>query len=379
MIEVKEIAPGGNIKDFLSVVDTIYASDPNYIRPLDMDLTDRMNPKKNPFFEHGEARLFTAYKDGKCVGRISASIDHEHLARYKDDTGFFGFFDTIDDDDVAKALLNAAERWLVGKKMKRVRGPMSLSINEEVGTLIEGFDTPPMLLMGHNRPYQGGLVEKQGYAKVKDFYAWRYTVGELNTRTKKAHTEISALPEIKTRMLDPKNVERDVNIVTEIFNDAWSENWGFVPLTKLEVKKMAQDFKLILDPAITRIVDIDGEPAAVAVGLPNLNELVRDMGGSLFPFGLPKLLWRLKVTGAKSGRLVILGIRKKYRHVRKYGALSAYLFAEMNDSGKQRGYEWGELGWTLDDNGAVNAGIRAMGAKKYKTYRAYEKELNVGS
>lgn len=379
MIEVKETAPGGDLTDFLGVVATIYANDPNYIRPLDMDLSDRLHPKKNPFFEHGEAALFTAYKKGKCVGRISASIDREHLARYKDDTGFFGFFDTIDDDDVAKALLNAAERWLAGKQMKRARGPMSLSINEEIGTLIEGFDYPPVLLMGHNLPYQAGLIERQGYAKSKDFFAWRYTVGEVNKRTKKAQDDIKAMPEVTSRPVDKSEVERDVKIVTDIFNDAWSENWGFVPLTRKEVEKMASDFKLILDPEITRIVSIDGEAAAVAVALPNVNELIRDLDGKLFPVGLLKLLWRLKITGPKSGRLVILGIRKKYRHVRKYAALSAFLFAELNDSGKKIGYEWGELGWTLEDNGAVNAAIRLMGAKLYKKYRVFDKQLNVGA
>ena len=166
-----------------------------------------------------------------------------------------------------------------------------------------------------------------------------------------------------------------MQILTDIFNDAWSENWGFVPLTKSEVAKMAQDFKLILQPEITRLVFIDDEPAAVAVALPNLNELIADMHGKLFPFNIVKLLWRLKVKGPASGRLVILGIRKKFRHVRKYAPLSAFLFAELHDSGKKNGYKWGELGWTLDDNGAVNAAIRMMGAKLYKKYRVYDKDL----
>ena len=379
MIEVKRIEVGGNLKDFLGVVDRIYASDKNYVRPLDMDVGDRLNPKKNPFFEHGEAVLFTAYRDGKCVGRASASIDREHLERYHDDTGFFGFLDTIDDEEVVRTLLEHAEKWLAEKGMKRARGPLSLGINEEAGCLIEGFDSPPVFLMCHHLPYQAGLIEKCGYAKSKDLYAWRYEIGELNTRTKKAHDEIKALPEVKVRPLDPKHVERDVQILTDIFNDAWSENWGFVPLTKSEVAKMAQDFKLILQPEITRLVFIDDEPAAVAVALPNLNEMIADMHGKLFPFNIVKLLWRLKVQGPESGRLVILGIRKKFRHQRKYAPLSAYLFAELHDSGKKNGYKWGELGWTLDDNGPVNAAIRMMGAKLYKKYRVYDKDLSTKS
>jgi hypothetical protein len=162
----------------------------------------------------------------------------------------------------------------------------------------------------------------------------------------------------------------------DVFNDAWSENWGYVPATKAEADKMAADMKLFLVPEITALVMIDNEPAAVAIALPNVNELITDLHGKLFPFGLPKLLYRLKVEGAKSGRLLILGIKKKFRTQRKYAALSLFLYGEMNDGGKRVGMTWGELGWTLEDNAAVNAGIRMMGAKKYKTYRVYEKSLS---
>jgi len=172
-----------------------------------------------------------------------------------------------------------------------------------------------------------------------------------------------------------KHVARDVEIIVDVFNDAWSDNWGFVPATRNEVRKMASDFKLILEPGITRIVTIDGEPAAVAVALPNLNELARDLNGKIFPTGVFKLLYRLKVQGPKSARLLILGIRKKFRNVRKYAGLSAFLYAELNNNGKKLGIEWGELGWTLEDNGAVNAGIRMMGAKPYKKYRVFDKAL----
>src|SRR5689334_3389242 len=159
MLTIRQTPMGGDLRDFLNVVDTIYREDPRYIRPLDMDLSDRLNPKKNPFFEHADGVLFTAHRDGKCVGRVSAQIDREHLARHKDDVGFFGFLDTIDDAEVARALLGRAEAWLKDRGMKRARGPMSLSINEEMGCLVEGFDAPPTLLNPHHRPYQGGLIE----------------------------------------------------------------------------------------------------------------------------------------------------------------------------------------------------------------------------
>jgi hypothetical protein len=375
MLEVRQVPLGGDVRDFLDVVSYIYRTDPAFIRPLDQDIKDRLNPKKNPLFEHAEGTIFLAYRNGKCVGRITATIDHEHLARHKDATGFWGFFDTVDDPEVATELLGRAEAWLRGKGMKRARGPVSMSINEELGCLVEGFDAPPVFLNPHHRPYQGGLIEQAGYAKLKDVFGWHYVVGPLNARAARGHAEICALPEVKSRTMSLKDVERDVGIVVDVFNDAWKDNWGFVPATKNEVRKMAADFKLILEPQLTRMVTIDGEPAAVAVALPNLNELARDLKGKLFPFGILKLLYRLKVQGPKSARLLILGIRPRYRHIRKYAGLSAFLYAELNESGKKLGIGWGELGWTLEDNGPVNAGIRMMGAKPYKKYRVFDKAL----
>ena len=374
-VDTRQLPLGGGIGDFLNVVDTIYEADPVFVRPLDMDLKDRLNPRKNPFFEHGEAALFCAYKNGRPVGRISASIDREHLDRYKDATGFFGFLDTVDDEDVARALIERAEGWLRGKGMKRVRGPVSLNINEELGCLVDGFDTPPYLLMPHHRPYQGELIEKAGYAKVKDVYAWSYQVGNLNKRVRAAHDEIAKMPEVTVRKASLKTIDKDTELLVEFFNETWSDNWGFVPFTRAEVKKMASDFRLLLMPDMTCIVNIDGEPAAMALALPNLNELVSDLHGKLLPLGLPKLLWRLKVRGPKSARLILLGIRKKYRLQRKYAGLTVFMYAEMNDGARRVGVERGELSWTLEDNGRINAGIAMMGAKRYKTYRVYEKAL----
>jgi len=379
MVEIRQIQLGGDIRPFLDVVDEIYRDDPRYIRPLDLDLKDRLSPKKNPFFQHAEGTIFTAHKDGKCVGRVTAQIDREHLDRHKDSAGFFGFLDTVDDEEVARELLAHAERWLKERGMKVVRGPLSLCINEEMGCLVDGFDAPPVLLNPHHRPYQGGLIEKAGYAKVKDVLGWRYEVGEPNARVKKAQEQIRRMPEVEVRQFSKKDMERDVKMTLDVFNDAWNENWGYVPLTRKEADKMASDFKLFLVPEITRLVLIDGEPAAVAIALPNVNELIGDLHGRLFPFGIAKLLYRLKIEGAKSGRLLILGIKKKFRMQRKYAGLSLFLYAELNDAGKKVGMTWGELGWTLEDNAAVNAGIRMMGAKKYKIYRVYEKQLGNGA
>jgi GNAT superfamily N-acetyltransferase len=376
-IEIRELKQGDKktLRDFLDVVDAIYAGSPYYVRPLDFDVSDRLDHKKNPFFEHAEGTAWVAYRDGRPVGRITAQIDQEHLRLHKDDAGMFGFLDTIEDPEVAKALLAEAEKWTKARGMKRLRGPMSLSINEELGCLVEGFDDPPMVMMTYHHPYQGGLIEKAGYQKLKDVYSWKYDVGEVPPRAQKAHDDIAAMPEVTTRFADTKHLMRDVRIIMDIFNDAWSDNWGFVPATENELIKMAKDMSMILMPEITRLTFINGEPAAVALGVPNLNEVIRDLRGQLFPFGFAKMLWRLKVAGPKSGRLLILGIRKKWRNVRRYGGLSAYLYVQMNRSAHLLGMTSSELGWTLEDNAAINAGIRLMGGRIAKRYRIYEKVL----
>lgn len=371
-IEIRQHQPGKDLDDFLDVAFHVFEGDEQWVAPLELEIRDRLTPWKNPFFEHGEVALFTAWKDGEPVGRISAQIDHEHLRRYQDDTGFFGFFDTVKDPDVASALVDSAKHWLAERGMKRMRGPISLNINEEVGTLIDGFDYPPQLMMGHARPYQGDLAEAAGLEKAKDLYAWKFYAGTSPKRALAAYERISAMPEVTFRSVDKKNMTRDLKIIMEIFNDAWSENWGFVPATEAEVKKGAQDMKLIIDEDMAFIAEIDGRPMGMCICLPNLNEVIRGLDGKLFPTGIFKLLWRLKVKKPKTARLMMLGIRKELWRSRKYGALSMAMYVELARRGENKGFEWGELSWTLEDNHAINTGIKAMGAEIYKTYRVYE-------
>ena len=373
-LDVRQISPGGDLSDFLDVVDGIYRDDHNYIRELDFDVQGRLNPK-HPFFEHGEATFFTAYRHGRCVGRCTAQFDRLHLERHGDGAGFFGFLDTVDDADVPRSLLDRAAEWLKGKGMKRMRGPFMLTINDQMGCLVEGFDTPPMFMMPHHRPYQGSLIERAGLARLKDAYAWRYEVGDLPQRVQRAHAEVSRMSDVKTRHMDLNHIERDVRIVMNVFNDAWQENWGFIPFTESELRKFANEFKLIAVPEITLISEVDGEPAAVAFAIPNLNEGVRHTRGKLFPTGLLKLLWYTKIRRPRTARLIILGITKKHRRQKRYAPLSMYLYAELSNCARRAGFEWGELSFTLEDNHPVNLGIKAMGGKIYKRYRLYEKEL----
>lgn len=376
-IEIREVGEQRSVlRDFLNLVDTVYAGEANYVRPLDMELKERLNPKKNPFFDHGQATAFVAYRDGKAVGRVSASIDQNHIELYDEKVGFFGFFDTIDDAEIARALCQRAEQWLKERGMETVRGPFSLNINEESGCLVSGFDTPPMVMMPHHARHQGGLIEACGYAKCKDLFAWSYDIGKVPPRAQRAHDSIAAMPDVTTRCIDMKNLHSDMKLVMDVFNDAWSDNWGFVPMTEREIRKMADDLKLIAMPELTRLVFVDGEIAGVSLGLPNVNELIYDAGGKLFPTGALKLLWRLRVRGPRSARLVILGIRKKFRSLRRFGGLSAYLYVQMNQASHLLGMRQAELSWTLEDNSAINVAIKMMGGRVYKTYRVYEKTLS---
>jgi hypothetical protein len=374
-IQIRRIPPGSDVKDFLNVARKVYRDDPQWVCPLDMEMTDRLNPKKNPFWQHAEGMYFVAERDGELVGRITAQIDHEHQKRYSDGVGFFGFFDTVEDPAVASALLDAACAWLRERGMKTARGPVSLSINEEIGMLVEGFDTPPMIMNAHHRPYQSALTEAAGFAKVKDLLGWHYPFAKVPPRAQRAHDDIAKDPSVRIRTADMKNLERDVRILMEIFNETWADNWGFVPMTEAELKKTVEDFKLLLAPEIALVAEVDGEPAAISIGLPNLNEAIRDINGKLFPIGFAKMLWRLKISHVKTGRLVLLGIKKKFRIQKKYAGLSIALYVEMDKRAAALGMTHAELGWTLEDNGPVNVGIKMMGGKVYKKYRVFEKAL----
>jgi len=373
-VEIRRTPIGGNLKDFLNVVEYIYRNDPNYVRPLDTEVKERLSPK-NPFWLHAEGVIISAHRNGYCVGRCTAQIDREHLARYRDDVGSFGFFDTIDDPKVSTALMIAASQWLRERGMRKIRGPLSLSLNDEIGCLVEGFDTPPMIMMPHHMSYQGSLIEQAGLAKLKDLFAWRYVVGSVPERARKAHDDIEALPEVSSRPVDMKNIDSELRTLIDVFNDGWSENWGVVPYTEAEIKKQARDLKLIIDPRLSLIVSVHNEPVAIAVALPNINEMIREFNGQLLPFNAGKLLYRLKVKGPKTARLALLGIRGKIRHQKRYAGLSTYMYAKMNQVGQRIGLDWGELSWTLEDNAPVNLAIKFMGGKIYKRYRLYEGAL----
>jgi len=376
-IIIREHTPGKDVADFVRAGHVVFEGDPSWVPPLDFELRERLHPKKNPFFNRAEATLFTAWKDGRLVGRCSAQVDHEHLKVWKDDTGFFGFFDTLDDDEVGRRLLESAADWLRRRGMKRMMGPFSLYVNEEVGVLIDGFDSPPVLMMAHSRRHQAKVAEAAGLEKEKDLLAWKYkTEHGFPDRVIKAWEQIKALPEVRLRSVDPKHMHRETRAIMDIYNDAWAGKWGMVPALPDEVEKVAKDLSLILDPDLAFMAEVNGAPAGMCIMLPNVNEAIQDLGGKLLPTGLFKLLYRIKWKHPRSTRLMMLGIRKDItKNVRRYGGLSAAMYVEVAKRGIAKGYQWGELSWTREDDKPINLGIRSMGAEVYKRYRVYRKAL----
>lgn len=241
--------------------------------------------------------------------------------------------------------------------------------------LVEGFESPPTIMSPHHRWYQGALAEGAGLQKVKDCYGWSYDVVPAPPRVQKAWDTINSLPEVRFRSVRPRMLKKEVHDILDVFNDAWQHNWGFVPATDAEAKKMAADLQLILDKELSFFAEIDGQPVAICVCLPNLNEAIFDLNGKLSPVNIAKLLWRLKIRRPKSARLMLLGIRTEFRGKKRYAPLALAVIGELVRRGLKQGYEWAELGWTLEDNRLINTAIQSMGAKIYKRYRLFEKPI----
>ena len=373
-VRIRAIGFGRQAVPFVDLLWTVYDGDPNWIPMLRRAQLERLDAEKTPFLQYGEAQLFIAERDGRDVGRISAQVNPLHDQKWNESAGFFGHFDCANDSEAATALFEAAESWLRERGAKFSRGPFSFTINDESGCLVEGFDTPPMVAMPHGRTWFPELIEANGYEKVKDLWAYRYPVdAPLGDRRERAWRRIHDHPRVAVRPFDKRNFQRDVRIAAEIFNEAWIDNWGSVPITAEEADRLAADLAQFADPRLTAFVEIDGEAAAMVISIPNLNECARDIDGRLFPFGWAKVLWRLK-RGPESGRVMLLGVRQKWR-TREFAQLGVMLTAEVHVRGAAQGYQWAELGWVLEDNHLLNHALRRTDAEVYKVYRIFEKAL----
>ena len=331
---------------------------------------------KNPFFEHADAEYFLAERGGTVVGRIAAIANHLHNEVHGDRVGFFGFFEALDDQPVAAALLDAAAAWIRAKGLDTLRGPASFSTNDEAGLLVDGFDTPPVLMMPHNPPYYLPLLERAGFHKAKDLLVYQH--GDSSGRTPPVPerlTRASALLRerlgITLRPLRMRDFAAEVERVKTLYNKAWEKNWGFVPMTDHEIDHLAAQFKPVVVPDLVPFVEKGGEVIGFALALPDLNTFLRsNRSGRMFP-AILRILWALKTRRVHRCRIALLGVLPEYRGK----GIDALLYQWIWSRGGAIGYGWGEAGWILEDNTAMNAGLVKMGFTVYKTYRLLDRAL----
>lgn len=375
-LRLQPVALGAGLDEFIGLTRAIYRDDPCWVQPLLLERRDHLNPKKNPFLKAIEVQYWIAWRGDVPVGRISAQINRRHLELHRDATGHFGFLDAIDDAEVFTALLSEAEAWLRQRGMQRLAGPFNLSINDECGLLIEGFDRPPNVMMGHARPYYRARVEAQGYAKAKDLLAYDFDItAPWPPLGQKLLERGLRTPGLRIRPLDMRRYREEIDTVCRIFNDAWADNWGFIPFGEDEARYLASSLKPLINPGSFAIGELDGEAVAFTATLPNLNEAIRDLDGRLLPFGWAKLLWRLKRNRLRTGRMPLMGIARKVQSSGRGAALALGVIDAVQRYHARLGYQRAELSWILEDNRPIQDVIRAVGGVPYKRYRIYEKAL----
>jgi hypothetical protein len=366
------IAPVRGRRDFGRFIDYAYArnaDDPRWIPPLRIGERERLTPRKNPFFEHAAIELFLARRHGAIVGRIGAVDDRLHEATHRDNAGMFGFFEA-DDADAARALLMAAERWAAARGRTRLRGPINPSLNDHAGLLVDGFDTDPMILMPHNPPEYAAFIEAAGYAKAKDLYAWLY---QIDRQPPEYMARLAArLRDRLNVVIRPMNLsefDREADRLRVLYCSAWERNWGFVPPTEAEFRRIAREMKPIFDGRCAVCAEAGGRMVACAIAIPDVNQALKGTGGRLFPLGLVKLLARRRYIDQI--RLLLLGVDATYRTMGLY----PLLLIEWHRQLVGGPYKRAELSWVLEDNRDVNQTAENVGARRYKTYRIYEKAL----
>lgn len=373
-IKIKAVSGKKDMDTFIRIPWEIYKNDPSWVPPLILERKEALS-SKHPYFEHAQWQTWIAWQNGKPVGRISAQIDELHLQQYDSKTGFFGLIEAIDDPEVFKTLFNTAENWLKERGMHQVVGPFNLGINQEIGILVEGFDSPPYVMTPHSLPYYGQAIEQCGYQPAQDLVAYELNSGTLTLpRIMQALLNRSA-DRVKVRPLRRKQKTAELKVMRDIFNDAWENNWNFVPFTDAEFAAVGKELLMLLPDDFIQIAELDGEAAAFVVLIPNINEVITDLDGRLLPFGWARLLWRLKVKFPKSARVALMGVRQKYQNTRFGPALAYTVIKNVTDAGVARGLERVEMSWVLDNNHATKNIIESIGGEISKRYRMYEKDL----
>lgn len=380
-ITIHPVKSEADKREFVELAFRLNRGDPAWVPPLKGEAFDLITPGKNPWFEHGEAKLFLARRNGRTAGRISAHIDALALEQPATQgmgpgTGNWGLLEA-EDEAVAQALFGAAEAWLQSQGMRRSLGPLSLSIWDEPGLLIDGYDAPPTIMMGHDSPLYRGWVEAAGYRPAKQLFNFTVDIGDgFPPLVQRIVAAGEKNDRIRIRKVDKRNFDAEARRIMAILNDAWSDNWGFVPLTDSEIAFVGKKLKPVVFEDLIRIAEVDGEPAAFMIVLPDINELLIDMEGSLLPLGWARLLWWLRKPRSRAMRVPLMGVAKSLQNSRMASTL-AFMMIEYirRDAVRDYGCERGDIGWVLDDNQGMNAVAEAIGAKINRVYQIYDKPL----
>jgi len=375
MVDIVPVEGARDLDSFVDLPFRIYAEDPNWVPNIRRDIRRQLDPRVNPFFEHAEAQSYLAQQDGRVVGRITVIANELHNQTHGDKAAFFGYFESIDEPRVAEALVEVAAAWARERGFDTLRGPMSPSVNHECGLLVEGFDTPPAVMMPHNLPYYEALLEKAGMVAVKNLLAYQ---GGHPTRYKPVPDRLARATELMRRRLgltlrplDMSRFDEELQTVRRLFNAAWSSNWGFVPFTDHEIAHIAAEFKPVIIPELVPIAEKDGEPIGFGVALPDLNEpLMRNRAGRFLP-GMIRIFWSLKAKRIRRARILLLGIDPEFQG----RGIDAILYHWIWTKAAENKIYWGEAGWILEDNAAMNNALEKMTFSPYKRFRIYERRI----
>jgi hypothetical protein len=371
VITIKTVETDKDFKEFVQFPYWLYKNNRYWVPPLKREVFKLFDKKENPFWEHAEREMYLAYRNNRLAGRVCAIVDYNFIEFWNEKTAYFGFFECDDDIDAARALFDKVSEYHKDKGMTKFIGPMNPSTNDECGMLVEGFFTPPYIMMNHNEEYLPRLCEESGLEKAKDLLAyymdikdtpWEYLERVAAIVRRRVH-------DLKARPIRLDKFKQEIKLVKEIYNDAWSHNWGFVPLTDEEIDSLAKNLKPLVEPELVIMIEIDGAPAALSIAVPNYNYVLKKLNGRFGPIEMMKFLYYKKKI--KEARLMIMGVRKAYRKM----GLESLLFLESFRAGQKLGYTGGELSWILEDNYSTNNSIQKMGGKVYKKYRIYQKQI----
>jgi GNAT superfamily N-acetyltransferase len=378
-LKIEIVSNKDQIIRFLALPDKIYKDDSSWRPPLKFERKAQINPISNPSAPSFDNRvLFIATKNGEDVGRIAAFINEDHNKHSKKNDGFFGFFDFFADNLLGQLLLESAENWLKVRGVERIIGPANWSVNEECGLLISGFDTPSVVMMLHGKEEYKGIVEDFGYTKAIDMFAYQAELSAGYPRPKITQMMVKSADrnnDIKVRSMRSGKFRDELNIVMDIFNDAWSENWGFVPFDEAKIEHMANEIRPIMFREGLWIGEYQGKPIAYIWMIPDVNEAIEGLNGSILPFGWLKLFWRLKIRGVKQARIPLMGLRKEFHNTRIGLSLVAKLCETVFEAGRKKGFSHCELSWILENNSGMISICEQASAVPYKKYRMYQKKI----